>query len=179
MNPQVWSWLLMAVGVTGLYLAGRRSWTGWAVGLAGQTLWLAYSLITEQWGFLVSCFVYGAIYLRNLRAWLHPTPTTPTTPAPAAGRADTAPVPAPTAALPPHTGPVRCLTPACPRPATHWHDGAPRCEPCAWLVIDDEGRTNVEPAPGTTSDLAAYYLTRGLNPAPRTSPGEVTRCAAS
>ncbi|WP_431916717.1 hypothetical protein [Micromonospora wenchangensis] len=78
MNPQVWSWLLMAVGVTGLYLAGRRSWTGWAVGLAGQTLWLAYSLITEQWGFLVSCFVYGAIYLRNLHAWLRPTPTTPT-----------------------------------------------------------------------------------------------------
>ncbi|MER7445239.1 hypothetical protein [Micromonospora avicenniae] len=70
MNPQLWSWLLMAVGVTGLYLAGKRSWTGWAVGLGAQVLWLAYSITTGQWGFLV----YGAVYLRNLRAWLRPTP---------------------------------------------------------------------------------------------------------
>ncbi|TDC30571.1 hypothetical protein [Micromonospora sp. KC213] len=79
MNPQVWSWLLMTVGVTGLWLAGKRSWTGWAVGLAAQLLWLTYSIVTEQWGFLVSCFVYGAVYLRNLRAWLRPVPA----PAPA------------------------------------------------------------------------------------------------
>ncbi|MEU1884210.1 hypothetical protein ABZ491_01840 [Micromonospora rifamycinica] len=84
-----------------------------------------------------------------------------------------------TAALPPLSGPVRCLTLVCPRPATHWHDGAPRCLPCAWLAIDDEGRTSVQPAPGTASDFAAYYLTRGLNPTPPTSPEEVTRCAAS
>ncbi|MET7668992.1 hypothetical protein [Micromonospora luteifusca] len=74
MNPQLWSWLLMAVGVTGLYLAGKRSWTGWAVGLAAQLLWLAYAITTEQWGFLVSCFAYGAIYIRNLLAWIRPTP---------------------------------------------------------------------------------------------------------
>ncbi|MEU5963869.1 hypothetical protein ABZ777_21925 [Micromonospora parva] len=74
MNPQLWSWLLMAVGVTGLYLAGKRSWTGWAVGLAAQLLWLAYAITSEQWGFLVSCFAYGAIYIRNLRAWLRPAP---------------------------------------------------------------------------------------------------------
>lgn len=81
MNHQLWSWLLMAVGVTGLYLAGRKSWVGWAVGLGAQVLWLGYSITTEQWGFLVSCFVYGAVYIRNLRAWLHPTPA----PVPAAG----------------------------------------------------------------------------------------------
>lgn len=75
-NPQIWSWLLMAVGVTGLWLAGKRSWTGWAVGLAAQGLWLAYAITTRQWGFLASCFVYGAVYLRNLHAWVHPTPTT-------------------------------------------------------------------------------------------------------
>ncbi|MEV6810718.1 hypothetical protein [Micromonospora sp. NPDC051296] len=74
MSHQLWSWLLMAVGVTGLYLAGKRSWTGWAVGLAAQLLWLAYAIATAQWGFLVSCFVYGAIYLRNLRSWLRPAP---------------------------------------------------------------------------------------------------------
>ncbi|MEV4462116.1 hypothetical protein AB0J51_00680 [Micromonospora echinofusca] len=81
MSYQLWSWLLMTVGVTGLWLAGKRSWTGWAVGLGAQVLWLAYSLVTEQWGFLVSCFVYGAVYIRNLRAWLLPTPTPATAPA--------------------------------------------------------------------------------------------------
>lgn len=69
---QVWSWLLMAVGVTGLYLAGRRYWIGWAIGLGSQVLWLAYSISTRQWGFLVSCFVYGAVHLRNLIAWRVP-----------------------------------------------------------------------------------------------------------
>lgn len=24
---------------------------------------------TRQWGFLVSCFAYGFVYARNLRAW--------------------------------------------------------------------------------------------------------------
>jgi hypothetical protein len=71
---QLWSWLLMAVGVTGLYLAGRRHWIGWAIGLGAQVLWLAYSISTRQWGFLVSCFVYGAIHLRNLIAWRSPAP---------------------------------------------------------------------------------------------------------
>lgn len=80
MTYQVWSWLLMAVGVTGLWLAGKRSWTGWPVGLAAQVLWLAYSITTRQWGFLVSCFVYGAVYLRNLRAWLRPAPPASTSP---------------------------------------------------------------------------------------------------
>ncbi|MEV0734227.1 hypothetical protein [Polymorphospora sp. NPDC050346] len=77
MSYQLWSWLLMVVGVTGLYLAGRRSWVGWALGLAGQALWFAYAISTEQLGFLVSCFAYGAVYIRNLRAWLRPAPTTP------------------------------------------------------------------------------------------------------
>lgn len=77
MNPQWWSWILTAVGVFGLYLAGRRSPWGWAVGIAAQVLWLAYAISTEQWGFLASCFAYGWVYLRNFRAWradLRPSP---------------------------------------------------------------------------------------------------------
>lgn len=66
---QIWSWALTAVGVFGLYLAGRRSPWGWAVGIAAQTLWLAYAINTRQWGFLVSCFAYGAVYIRNFRRW--------------------------------------------------------------------------------------------------------------
>lgn len=75
MNYQLWSWILTAVGVFGLWLAGRRSPWGWAVGIAAQVLWLAYAVTTRQWGFLVSCFAYGTVYLRNFRKWraeVHP-----------------------------------------------------------------------------------------------------------
>lgn len=68
MNPY-WSYLLTAVGVTGLWLAGRKSRIGWAVGLAAQVLWIAYAIATRQWGFIVSSIVYGAVYARNWVRW--------------------------------------------------------------------------------------------------------------
>lgn len=64
-----WSWLLTAVGVTGLYFAGRKRALGWAIGLGAQLLWIAYALSTRQYGFLVSAFAYGWVYARNFRAW--------------------------------------------------------------------------------------------------------------
>lgn len=64
-----WSWLLTAVGVTGLYVAGRKSRWGWAIGLGAQGLWVAYALATKQYGFLASSLAYGAVYTRNLVAW--------------------------------------------------------------------------------------------------------------
>ena len=69
MNPQLWSWILTAVGVCSLYLAGRRSVWGWAVGIGAQMLWFAYAVTTKQWGFLVSCFAYGSVYVINFRRW--------------------------------------------------------------------------------------------------------------
>ena len=71
MNP-AWSFVLTAIGVVGLYLAGRRSPWGWAVGLAAQSLWLTYALVTGQWGFILSAFAYGWVYLTNLRRWRTP-----------------------------------------------------------------------------------------------------------
>jgi len=64
-----WSWILTAVGVFGLYLAGRKSPWGWAVGIGAQVLWFAYAVTTRQRGFIVSCLAYGAVYVRNFRAW--------------------------------------------------------------------------------------------------------------
>jgi hypothetical protein len=65
----LWSWVLTAVGVFGLYLAGRRSPWGWAVGIGAQLLWFAYAVTTRQWGFVVSCVAYGWVYTRNFRMW--------------------------------------------------------------------------------------------------------------
>lgn len=65
----IWSWVLTAVGVFGLFLAGRKVWWAWFVGLGAQALWLTYAIVTDQWGFVVSAFAYGGVYLKNGRAW--------------------------------------------------------------------------------------------------------------
>lgn len=64
-----WSWLLMAVGVTGLYLAGSKRKIGWVIGILVQVLWIVYAIITKQWGFIASAIVYGAVNIRNWRRW--------------------------------------------------------------------------------------------------------------
>ena len=64
-----WSWLLTVVGVTGLWLAGRKVWWAWFVGLGAQVLWLAYAVATRQYGFLVSAVAYGWVYAKNGIAW--------------------------------------------------------------------------------------------------------------
>ena len=73
MNPY-WSYLLTAVGVFGLWLAGRKDRRGWMVGVGAQTLWIAYATATQQWGFYISAIAYGWIYIKNARAWKKPEP---------------------------------------------------------------------------------------------------------
>lgn len=71
MSPY-WSWVLTAVGVTGLYFAGQKKPWAWLIGLGAQVLWLAYAIATEQWGFIVSAAAYGWVYARNARLWMRP-----------------------------------------------------------------------------------------------------------
>lgn len=70
----IWSYLLAAVGILGLVLAGRRKAIGWAIGLGAQALWIAYALATHQFGFIVSALAYGAVYARNWSAWRRESP---------------------------------------------------------------------------------------------------------
>lgn len=64
-----WSWILTAIGATGLLLAGKKVPWAWLVGLGAQVLWVAYAVATRQWGFLASAFIYGSVYLRNHLLW--------------------------------------------------------------------------------------------------------------
>lgn len=64
-----WSWLLMVVGVTGMFYAGRKVWWGWAIGLAGECLWLWYAIASKQWGFIPFALLYGIVYARNALSW--------------------------------------------------------------------------------------------------------------
>ena len=69
MSGQWWSWALSAIGVAGFVLAGRKVWWAWYVNLANQALWLTYSLITGQYGFLVATGVYTVVFAKNAAAW--------------------------------------------------------------------------------------------------------------
>lgn len=69
MIPWWWSWLLTAIGITGLYAAGSKKSWGWMLGLIAQSLWIAYGITTDQYGFILSALCYGLVYARNFRAW--------------------------------------------------------------------------------------------------------------
>ena len=65
----MWSWVLTLTGVSCFFLAGRKVWWAWYVGLAAQALWLAYSLATSQYGFLAGTVLYTWVYAKNCIAW--------------------------------------------------------------------------------------------------------------
>lgn len=65
----LWSWALTAVGVTCFFLAGRKVWWTWYVGLGGQVLWLIYAIVTRQYGFLVGTAAYSWVYVQNAVRW--------------------------------------------------------------------------------------------------------------
>jgi len=64
-----WSFWLTLIGVSGFVLAGRRVWWSWYVNLACQALWLAYALVTQQYGFIVAALVYSYVFAKNAILW--------------------------------------------------------------------------------------------------------------
>lgn len=64
----IWSYVLAAVGITGLLIAARRPKIGWWFNIAAQMLWISYAIATRQWGFLGSSAGYTFAYIRLLRA---------------------------------------------------------------------------------------------------------------
>ena len=65
----IWSITLAAIGIFGIYLAGKKNSLGWAVGLGAQSMWIVYAVVTQQWGFIASALAYGFIYGKNWLAW--------------------------------------------------------------------------------------------------------------
>ena len=69
MSPLVWSWVLVGLGVLGMWLAGRRLAVGWAVAIVNEVLWIVYAVQTRQWGFIVGALVYIGVFARNWWRW--------------------------------------------------------------------------------------------------------------
>lgn len=63
------SMVLAVTGCTGMVLAGRGMWQGWALGLAAQPVWAAFAIVSKGYGLLLTCLMYGSVYGRNLYRW--------------------------------------------------------------------------------------------------------------
>lgn len=68
-SPVVWSFMLAAATIFGLYVAEKKLWWVWMVQILTQCLWLAYALGTRQWGFLLLAVVHGALGFRDGFRW--------------------------------------------------------------------------------------------------------------
>jgi hypothetical protein len=66
---ELWSWVLAAIGVSGIYFVGKKTIWGWLVLLFNETIWIAYAISTEQYGCIVSDNAYGVVYIKSYLHW--------------------------------------------------------------------------------------------------------------
>lgn len=52
-----------------MWLAGRKSWWAWVVGLANQILWFLAIILFEVWGLLPLAVALTVMYALNLIKW--------------------------------------------------------------------------------------------------------------
>lgn len=64
-----WSYILAVIGVAGIFFVGRKDKLGWFVLLFGEVLWIAYAIITQQYGFILSAIAYAIVYIRSYVHW--------------------------------------------------------------------------------------------------------------
>jgi hypothetical protein len=63
----IWSLVLAAIGLLGLWLIGDGRKIGFLFGVLAQVAWAAYAVMTGQWGFILTCVAYGWVYLRGYK----------------------------------------------------------------------------------------------------------------
>lgn len=63
-----WSFTLTVIGATGIYLAYRSytKYTGPAIGIGIQIVWVAYAIATRQWWFILSAAIYGRAHVYGI-----------------------------------------------------------------------------------------------------------------
>ncbi|REK16613.1 MAG: hypothetical protein DWQ40_09635 [Actinobacteria bacterium] len=76
--PGYWAWVLTGLQVAALRTAATgRDW-GWLLGASVQLPWIAYALVTAQFGFIPGCLISGFVqangYLRRRTSLSHHDP---------------------------------------------------------------------------------------------------------
>lgn len=67
--PSYWPWLLTGLQVLALWSAGSKRWWGWLFGAAVQPPWIAYALVTGQFGFIPGCAISAAVQAYSFARW--------------------------------------------------------------------------------------------------------------
>jgi hypothetical protein len=62
-------WLTSAITLWGIHEQGKKRWRGWAIGLANQTLWIAFIVAFSAWGLFPLSLALIVMYGKNLLAW--------------------------------------------------------------------------------------------------------------
>ena len=65
----MWSYVLAAIGVTGIFFVGRKTIWGWLVLLLNECLWIVYAVTTKQYGFIFAAIAYGIVYIKSYLLW--------------------------------------------------------------------------------------------------------------
>lgn len=66
----VLQWVLPIMGLTGMWLVGRKNPLGWLLQLGGQVLWAVFIIAIDKPGLLIGTLSYAAMQGWNLRKWL-------------------------------------------------------------------------------------------------------------
>lgn len=66
---QYWSWLLAVIGISGIFLVGRKTIWGWLILCVNECLWILYALATKQYGFIFMATAYALVYIKSYRQW--------------------------------------------------------------------------------------------------------------
>ena len=61
-----WTWLLTGLQVLALWGAGTKRWWGWLLGAAVQPPWVAYALLTGQFGFIPGCVISAVVQTHSV-----------------------------------------------------------------------------------------------------------------
>ena len=63
------SYILAAIGVTGIFFVGRKTIWGWLVLLLNECLWIVYAVTTKQYGFILAAVAYAIVYIKSFMHW--------------------------------------------------------------------------------------------------------------
>ena len=66
MTETMWSFVLAAGSIGGLWVVSKKPTIGWAWILIMEFLWITYAALIRQWGFMVLCICYAIVYTFNL-----------------------------------------------------------------------------------------------------------------
>lgn len=62
-------WLLSAITIYTMFLAGDRKRYTWLIGLGNQALWLIWIVSAEAWGLVPMNIALWIVYARNHLKW--------------------------------------------------------------------------------------------------------------